>query len=93
MEAITIQINDVDLDVTFSYWPYQPATLSDPAEGGELEIECVHLDGKKVERLAAHIMDEIHQKVRAAIDATSKRQDEAEAEAKIDAAVAYLGYA
>lgn len=60
----TVTINDVDMDVEYSGTEYRPATWNDPAEGGEVEIEAVLLDGKDVtELLADWVLDRIREKL------------------------------
>lgn len=55
-----VTINDVDLDVEYTGTEYRPATWHDPAEGGEVEVKAVLLDGKDVtEMLADWVMDRI----------------------------------
>lgn len=44
----TLDDRDVELDVTYSCTPFIRATFWQPAEGGEVEIEEVLLDGQPV---------------------------------------------
>lgn len=44
MEEQTIQYNGETLKVVFSVSQYYPATFTDPAEGGDVEIQGVYID-------------------------------------------------
>jgi len=50
MERV-ITVCDVDLDVEYDATPYRHATWNDPAEGGEVEITGVCLEGNDVIQL------------------------------------------
>lgn len=45
MESQTIYYNGFELTVTFSVSKYYPATLEDPAEGGDVSLEEILLAG------------------------------------------------
>ena len=46
-----VEVLGVDLDVEYDYSPYIAATWDDPAEGGEVEITGITLDGTDVLQL------------------------------------------
>lgn len=45
MATRTIDIFGIEIDVSYSSTPYRPATRSEPAEGGEVEIESLAIGG------------------------------------------------
>ena len=60
----TVTINDVDLVVDYTGTEYRPATRLDPAEGGEVEILSVCLDGNDfTEMLADWVISQIRTKL------------------------------
>ena len=70
----TITVYEVDFEVEFNATPYVAATFYDPAEGGEVEIEGVYLNGTEVtDMLAQHVMDKIEMQL---IDWAAKAEDE-----------------
>ena len=44
---------DIVLDVEFTATPYIPATWDDPAEGGEIEVQDIYLEGLCVTQILA----------------------------------------
>lgn len=67
----TVTVLEVDLDVEFDATPYRPAVMylsngdpGYPAEGGEVEVTDVFLDGVSVVRLLSQwTMDQIQTKL------------------------------
>jgi hypothetical protein len=82
----TITINDVDLDVVYSATKFVPATFHDPAEGGEVEIEDVYLEGNELSgMLADWVMAEILDKLKDVLGDDERQAEEDAAEAKAEA--------
>lgn len=57
----TITVHDVDFDVVYQGTELVPATLDDPAEGGDVDIEEIYIGDQQVD----HILPEaITKKIR-----------------------------
>ena len=76
-ETVTVTVCDVDLLVAYDYTPYRAATHWQPAEGGDIEITGIHLDGHNVDgMLAEWVMEKIDQGIDA--DIAERRRQYAE---------------
>lgn len=49
MATRTIDLLGVEFEVSYTATPFHPATFSDPAYGGEVEIESVSIGGFEIE--------------------------------------------
>lgn len=85
MNTVTVTIFDVELVVSYDYTPYCPATRWEPAEGGDIDIRGIHLDGHNVDGMLAGW---VHDKIGDAIgeDIAKRRRDAAEDRAMARAA-------
>jgi len=59
METQTIFYNGFELAVTFNVSKYYPATLEDPAKGGEVDIQEIFLDDFNIVDLLEPQLDDI----------------------------------
>lgn len=85
----TITISDVELQVEYSATEYRPATFHEPAEGGEVEIEGVYLDGNEVGHMLADWVEaRILEQLRSGIAEDQHQAEEDEAEAKAESRAA-----
>lgn len=82
-----VTINDVDLTVYFSTTDFRAATFSQPADGGEIEIEAIYLEGNEIsELLADAITEQIVDKLRQEAAEMQREAEEGEAERRADEA-------
>lgn len=82
-----VMINDVELTVYFSTTEFRAATFKRPADGGEIEIEGVYIDGNAVgEMLADWVNGRIVEQLREAAGEMKLEAQQAEAERRADEA-------
>ncbi len=77
MTIATVTINDVELSVSYTWTPFEPATRHSPAEGGDIEYHGIYINGDNVDCMLA---EWVHDKIDAAVNADidQRKRDAAE---------------
>jgi hypothetical protein len=76
--------DDIVLDVEFTATPYIPATYDDPAEGGEVEVQAIYLEGLEISGILAQWVLDLAEEV-AGDSATELMRDQRESDMEDEA--------